>query len=357
MSTNTTEVGASVPEKTKVAGGYQTTTATSKECSAIFPCPTADSNRMLLEALEYAASDWAVFPLVPNTKRPATEHGLKDASTDPDTIRAWWARWPNANIGIALPPHLVAVDIDVKDVDGHATMAALAEPHGGLPGTLAVETTTGGQHLYFNKPPEVRVKNRAGIRPGIDVRAHGGYLVAPPSTIDGRAYQWIGQSRMVDCPQWLLDVLTEEKTTPTSAPQPLQSTARDPYTQRALERATSAVLAAPEGGRNDVLNGAAYGLSRLSAAGRLDWHQAAATMERAALAAGLEPAEVRKTLESARTAGQTSPNYEGLQDRQRQSAGFEPLEFDDAEPPAPVLSPVSVFDVLAAPSSACCETV
>ena len=350
MSTNTTEVGASVPEKTKVAGGYQTTTATSKECSNIFPCPTADSNnRMLLEALEYAASDWPVFPLLPNTKRPATTHGLKDASTDPETIRAWWARWPNANIGIALPPHLVAVDIDVKDVDGHATMAELAAPHGGVPGTLAVETTTGGQHLYFTKPPEVRVKNRAGIRPGIDVRAHGGYLVAPPSTIDGRAYQWIGQSRMVECPQWLLDVLTEEKTAPTSAPQPLQSTARDPYTQRALERATSAVLAAPEGGRNDALNGAAYGLSRLSAAGRLDWHQVAATMERAALAAGLAPDEVRKTLESAHASGLASPNYEGLPRTQHHGAGFEPLE-EREEPQGPLLSPVSVFDVLTAPS-------
>ena len=313
---STNEVGASVPEKTKVAGGYQTTTATSKECSSIFSRGDGESNQQLmLEALDYAASDWPVFPLLPNTKRPATEHGLKNASTDPDTIREWWTRWPNANIGIALPHDLVGVDIDVKDVDGHATMAELAGQHGGLPETLTVETTTGGRHLYFKKPPEVRVKNRAGIRPGIDVRAHGGYLVAPPSTIDGRAYQWIGQARMVDCPQWLLDVLTEEKNAPASpatAPQALQSTARDHYSQRALERATSAVLAAGEGGRNDVLNGAAYGLSRLSAAGRLDWQQVAATMERAALAAGLEPDEVRKTLESARTAGQTSPNYEGL---------------------------------------------
>ena len=206
---NTTKVGASVPEKTKVAGGYQTTTATSKECSPIFSRSESESNQQLmLGAMDFAASDWLVFPLVPNTKRPATEHGLKDASTDLDTIRAWWARWPGANIGVALPPDLVAVDIDVKGVDGHATMAELAAPHGGLPVTLTVETATGGWHMYFRKPPEVRVKNRTGIRPGIDVRAHGGYLVAPPSTIDGRAYQWIGQGRMVDCPQWLLDVLT-----------------------------------------------------------------------------------------------------------------------------------------------------
>lgn len=353
---NTTKVGASVPEKTKVAGGYQTTTATSKECSPIFSRSESESNQQLmLGAMDFAASDWLVFPLVPNTKRPATEHGLKDASTDLDTIRAWWARWPGANIGIALPHDLVAVDIDVKGVDGHATMAELAAPHGGLPVTLTVETATGGWHMYFRKPPEVRVKNRTGIRPGIDVRAHGGYLVAPPSIIDGKSYQWHGNAPMVDCPQWLLDVLTEEKKatpSPATAPQALQSTARDRYSQRALERATSAVLAAPEGGRNDVLNGSAYGLSRLSAAGRLDWQQVAATMERAALAAGLEPDEVRKTLESARASGQTSPNYEGLQDRPRHSAGFEPLEGYADEPTGPKLSPVSVFDVVSAPSPA-----
>ena len=43
-STNTTEVGASVPEKTEVAGGYQTTAATSKECSPIFSSGLNESN-------------------------------------------------------------------------------------------------------------------------------------------------------------------------------------------------------------------------------------------------------------------------------------------------------------------------
>lgn len=352
MSTYSTTLGASMP-KTKVAGGYDTTTATSKEYSAIFPQYENQDNQALHDALSYAANGWPVFPLLPNTKRPATEHGLKDASTDPDTIRAWWARWPAANIGIALPPDVLAVDVDVKDIDGFASLAALTVEHGELPATLTAETASGGWHLYFRKPTDVRVKNRVGIRPGIDVRAQGGYLVAPPSTIGGRAYRWLNDDDAADCPDWLLDVLTEEKkatTSPATAPQALQSTARDAYSQRALERATSAVVAAPEGGRNDALNGAAYGLARLAAAGRLDWHHAAAMMERAALAAGLEPDEVRKTLESAHASGQTSPNYEGLPDQRnhRQSAGFEPLE--DEEPSGPLLTPVSVADVLTAPS-------
>lgn len=352
-STNTTKVGASVPEKNEVAGGYDTTTATSNEYAVIFPQYEIPDNHLLHDALSYAANGWPVFPLLPNTKRPATEHGLKDASTDPDTIRAWWARWPAANIGIALPPDVLAVDIDVKGVDGFASLAAMTAEHGELPPTRTAETTTGGWHLYFRKPPELRVKNRVGIRPGIDVRARGGYLVAPPSTIDGKAYRWLNDDDAADCPPWLLDVLTEEKkapASPTTAPQALQSTARDHYSQRALERATSAVLAAPEGGRNDALNGAAYGLARLAAAGRLDWHQVTATMERAALAAGLEPDEVRKTLESAHAAGQASPNYEGLPRQDFNGWAADSDTGEVSEPRAPLLTPVSVADVLTAPS-------
>jgi len=40
---NSTKLGASVPNE-KVAWGYHTTTATSKECSDIFPCLLNESN-------------------------------------------------------------------------------------------------------------------------------------------------------------------------------------------------------------------------------------------------------------------------------------------------------------------------
>ena len=307
----------------------------------------------LHHALALAASGHAVFPLKPNAKTPATNHGVKDASTDPNTIRSWWRQWPRANIGIALPDGMLAVDIDVKDVDGHATLAALAAPHGGLPTTLTTETTTGGQHLFFKKPPDVRVKNRANVQPGIDVRAQGGYVVAPPSTLDGKAYRWLNDTAPADCPQWLLDVLVDEKKPPIAPAPPLAPPQRpaDAYAQRALDRAIASVLAATEGGRNDNFNAAAYGLARLAGAGRLDWHHTAGLLERAALASGLEPAEVRKTLDSAWAAGQVAPNYEGLpgQHGQRGNAGFEPLQEEpDAWPePLPLpdgLPPVQKFD-------------
>ena len=51
-----------------------------------------------------------------------------------------------------------------------------------LPDTYTVKTGGGGQHLYFLWPEGAGVRNSAGkIAPGLDVRGHGGYVVAPPS--------------------------------------------------------------------------------------------------------------------------------------------------------------------------------
>src|SRR5690606_8197139 len=62
--------------------------------------PMNDTN--LKAALAYARQGWAVFPLKPGQKKPPlTTHGYKDATTDPEAIRAWWGKWPAANIGLA----------------------------------------------------------------------------------------------------------------------------------------------------------------------------------------------------------------------------------------------------------------
>src|SRR4051794_38116798 len=45
-------------------------------------------------------------------KHPRLEHGLIEASTDPDLIRQWWKKCPMANLGV-----LTGVAFDVLDVD------------------------------------------------------------------------------------------------------------------------------------------------------------------------------------------------------------------------------------------------
>jgi hypothetical protein len=63
--------------------------------------PKTQQASNLEHALKYASMGLRVFPLQPGTKRPSTEHGVKDATTDPATINAWWTENPDAGIGLA----------------------------------------------------------------------------------------------------------------------------------------------------------------------------------------------------------------------------------------------------------------
>ncbi|HOX23508.1 MAG TPA: bifunctional DNA primase/polymerase, partial [Elusimicrobiales bacterium] len=164
---------------------------------------------MLKRALAYADLGWAVFPLLPNSKEPLTKHGFKDASKDPAIIKRWWAEHPSANIGIAtgIISDLVVVDVDVKNgAKGFESLATLGE----LPVTLAVQTPSGGQHLYHVAPGPLRC--RIGLLPGIDIKADGGYVVAPGSTIDGKDYEWIdAEAQLVMLPDTITKLMAEKK--------------------------------------------------------------------------------------------------------------------------------------------------
>ncbi len=159
--------------------------------------PFNDSNPMLDAALDYARRGWYVFPLVPGEKRPLgslAPHGLNDATTDEATIRRWWAAEPNANIGIATgQSHLVVVDIDTKNgAQGWESWRDVLERIGRQADqTISVETPTGGGHIYF-RGNGTKLSNSAGkLGEGLDTRAYGGYVVAPPSVHpNGGSYNW-----------------------------------------------------------------------------------------------------------------------------------------------------------------------
>ena len=75
----------------------------------------------------------------------------------------------------------LVIDIDKKgEVDGYASLRKLEAELGELPETVTANTPTGGQHLYF-KYPATDIPTATATRDGIDVRASGGVVVAPPS--------------------------------------------------------------------------------------------------------------------------------------------------------------------------------
>jgi hypothetical protein len=160
-------------------------------------------------ALDFARRGWPVFPLFEPApdgscscprrqrcgsrgKHPRTRHGVRDASRDPAQIRRWWGRWPRAGIGVATgaPSGLVVIDVDPRS-DGDGSLEALEREHGRLPATPRSLTGGGGVHLFFARPEGVPVVRGVPIAPGVDVKADGGYVVAPPSAhASGRRYAW-----------------------------------------------------------------------------------------------------------------------------------------------------------------------
>ncbi len=198
-----------------------------REFPRVVPSLSA-SSRLLEAALDSARRGWAVFPLhaidactctcgnadcdSPG-KHPRTPNGFKAATRDPEQIATWWRQWPDANIGIATgaTSDLLVLDVDPRH-GGDDTLADLIETHGALPDAVQCLTGGGGLHVYFEHPGG-HVQSRAEIARGIDVRADGGYVVAPPSThASGRPYAWDVAHHPDDVaitpvPAWLLELI------------------------------------------------------------------------------------------------------------------------------------------------------
>ena len=102
----------------------------------------------------------------------------------------------------------------VLDIDGEEGLASVRGRF--LPAT-SVAKTGKGLHYYFAHPG-FKLPNAVGILPGVDVRADGGYVVAPPSVhASGRRYVWAPELSPEDldlapCPDWVLRFLQQKQT-------------------------------------------------------------------------------------------------------------------------------------------------
>ena len=131
------------------------------------------SDNKLEAALQYSSQSIPVFPIDANSKRPfsneqlaritllphperknangAISGGFHQATTDVETIKAWWQQYPNANIGMPTGPEsgIWALDIDNdpgNGKDGFASLANLESKHGSLPHSIRTNTPRGGLH-------------------------------------------------------------------------------------------------------------------------------------------------------------------------------------------------------------------
>jgi hypothetical protein len=122
-----------------------------------------------------------VFPCVIGGKIPATPHGFEDKTTDPAQIDAWWSQ-ADYNVGIVpCDMGLVAVDLDLAKRDG--VSKALLNM---LPAARTHRTPSGGEHrLYLS----FEAFSNHGLGVNADVRSANGYILWPPSVVNGVAYE------------------------------------------------------------------------------------------------------------------------------------------------------------------------
>lgn len=144
-------------------------------------------------AIRLANSGFPVFPVVPGEKLPLIKAWQSLATTDRRQVEAWWAQHPKANVGVHCAD-LVVLDVDTK----HG-----GEIPEGLPETLKVQTPSGGWHLYYKH--DGGVKNSVStLRPGVDVRSNGGYVLGPGSVVDGKEYVIETKRQLAEAPDWVV---------------------------------------------------------------------------------------------------------------------------------------------------------
>jgi hypothetical protein len=166
---------------------------------------TSEAEVHLYAAIEYARLGLSVLPVWPmrdgrcacgvSNDHSAGKHpigrlvprGCRDASADIETLKRWWGEIGDANIGIASGAVSRIVVLDADGPEGKASLFGL----GTSALTWLAETGGGGVHQFFRHPGTLHIPSRSGVLPHLDVRADGGYIVAPPSVhSSGSAYRW-----------------------------------------------------------------------------------------------------------------------------------------------------------------------
>ena len=146
----------------------------------------------LLNIADLQARGWAIIPLLPKSKLPAVrweEYQRRHPTLD--ELEQWFTK-PGFNVGVVTGKlsGIFVIDADTPE----AVTWALAN----LPPCELRVRTSKGLHLYYEYSGDRPIRNRARIREGVDVRAEGGFVVAPGSvhpnghvyTREGDGWTW-----------------------------------------------------------------------------------------------------------------------------------------------------------------------
>ncbi len=146
-------------------------------------------DRILLSSKEkhaeiYLKQGWSLLPVAKRSKTPLLEW-KKFTQERPtiETVKEWFKQWPECELGIITGSISNLIVIDLDGIEGIKEGLKL-----GLRSSV-VAITGKGKHLYYKW--QENIKNSVRIRPGIDIRAENGFVLAPPSIHpNGKRYRW-----------------------------------------------------------------------------------------------------------------------------------------------------------------------
>jgi hypothetical protein len=175
---------------------------------------------MLERVRDYSTMGLHPIPCEPRGKKPLVQwQQFQDTAPTMTQLKGWWQNWPDANIALVVGRGVVVVDLD-----GPQAQELLHEAGIVMPGGAPRVRTGNGQHVYLRLPQGRTARNRAGflstvangVKSQVDLRADGGYVLAPPSIHpNGSAYDWLVPKKY---PASLAAVLSREPSaTPRSA--------------------------------------------------------------------------------------------------------------------------------------------
>lgn len=142
-------------------------------------------NLLMLSALKYLNMGYVIIPLKPNGKEPLIKwQEYQKRKSIEEEIKKWWVKWPNANVGIVTGQVSQLAVVDLDGMEGIKEGLRL-----GITSTLS-SITGNGKQLWYRHPGGI-IQNSVRSYPGVDIRADGGYVVAPPSIHpNGKRYRF-----------------------------------------------------------------------------------------------------------------------------------------------------------------------
>lgn len=165
--------------------------------------PAVTPQLFLERARDYVRRGFSVIPLGVGSKRPTVEwKEFQSRRPTDEELVAWFSSPANLGIVTGSISGVDVIDVDSDDALRHAAKLGL--------GTVPTVKTSKGWHFYYTHEPGVGNFQQRDDLPGIDLRAEGGYVVAPPSIHEsGASYHWEGEHReLLPLPRWILSVQT-----------------------------------------------------------------------------------------------------------------------------------------------------